>query len=111
MGLFPTDNALPISSWYCDPKDTALLDLLPFLDSMRFVRDVRTVLSRHKNITVPLKSPMKVTSFGSHSVSIFKYKVSDAEWATGLERAPHVGVQLKVWIEAPSLDRWLTPRP
>ncbi|OQV17130.1 CTD nuclear envelope phosphatase 1 [Hypsibius exemplaris] len=52
-------NALPISSWYCDPKDTALLDLLPFLDSMRFVRDVRTVLSRHRNINVPLKSTVK----------------------------------------------------
>lgn len=56
------DNALPISSWYCDPKDTALLDLLPLLDSLRFIRDVRTVLSRHKNIAYPLKSSMKVSS-------------------------------------------------
>ena len=40
-----------------------------------------------------------------------QYKARDAEWATGLERAPHVRVQLKVWLEAPSLNLWLTPRP
>ncbi|XP_055340002.1 CTD nuclear envelope phosphatase 1-like [Paramacrobiotus metropolitanus] len=56
-------NALPISSWYCDPKDMALLDLLPFLDSLRFTRDVRTVLSRHKNINYPLKSPIKTVEY------------------------------------------------
>jgi CTD nuclear envelope phosphatase 1 len=53
-------NAVPISSWYCDPRDTALLDLLPLLDSLRFVRDVRTVLSRHKNITSPMKLSSKI---------------------------------------------------
>lgn len=46
------NNALPISSWYCDAKDTALLDLLPFLDALRFVRDVRTVLSRHRSMSL-----------------------------------------------------------
>ena len=34
----------------------------------------------------------------------------DTEWATGLERAPLVCVQLKVWLEAPSLNWWLTPK-
>ena len=37
--------------------------------------------------------------------------VRDAEWATGLEKTPPVCVQLKVWTEAPSLSRWLAPRP
>jgi len=48
------DNAIPIKSWFNDPSDTALLNLLPVLDALRFVSDVRSVLSRnreaHRNI-------------------------------------------------------------
>lgn len=40
-------NAIPIKSWFSDPSDEALLDLLPFLDALRFTHDVRTVLSRN----------------------------------------------------------------
>ncbi|KAH9420460.1 CTD nuclear envelope phosphatase 1 [Dermatophagoides pteronyssinus] len=38
-------NAIPIKSWFCDPTDTALLNLLPVLDALRFTSDVRSVLS------------------------------------------------------------------
>ena len=52
--LFFSDNAIPIKSWFNDPSDTALLNLLPVLDALRFVSDVRSVLSRnreaHRNI-------------------------------------------------------------
>ncbi|XP_076306464.1 CTD nuclear envelope phosphatase 1A-like isoform X2 [Tachypleus tridentatus] len=41
------DNAIPIKSWFSDPTDTALLNLLPFLDALRFTSDVRSVLSRN----------------------------------------------------------------
>ena len=41
------DNAIPIVSWFADPSDTALLNLLPFLDSLRFTNDVRSILSRN----------------------------------------------------------------
>ena len=40
------DNAIPIKSWFNDPSDTALLNLLPVLDALRFVSDVRSILSR-----------------------------------------------------------------
>ena len=30
------DNAIPIKSWFNDPSDTALLNLLPVLDALRF---------------------------------------------------------------------------
>nr|XP_046170702.1 CTD nuclear envelope phosphatase 1A-like isoform X1 [Oncorhynchus gorbuscha]XP_046170710.1 CTD nuclear envelope phosphatase 1A-like isoform X1 [Oncorhynchus gorbuscha] len=40
------DNAIPIKSWFSDPSDTALLNLLPMLDALRFTSDVRSVLSR-----------------------------------------------------------------
>ena len=41
------DNAIPIKSWFIDPSDTALLNLLPMLDALRFTADVRSVLSRN----------------------------------------------------------------
>ena len=41
-------NAIPIKSWFSDPNDTALLNLLPVLDALRFVTDVRSVLSRNR---------------------------------------------------------------
>lgn len=43
---FP-DNAIPIKSWFSDTSDTALLNLLPMLDALRFTDDVRSVLSRN----------------------------------------------------------------
>lgn len=42
---FSLDNGIPIDSWFNDRKDEALLDLLPFLDALRFVEDFRSVLS------------------------------------------------------------------
>ncbi|PVV02764.1 hypothetical protein BB560_002779 [Smittium megazygosporum] len=40
------ENAIPISSWMNnDPNDESLLDLLPFLDAIRFTDDVRSILS------------------------------------------------------------------
>ncbi|CAB0019564.1 unnamed protein product [Nesidiocoris tenuis] len=44
------DNAIPIKSWVSDPMDTALLNLLPVLDALRFVQDVRSVLSRNLHL-------------------------------------------------------------
>ncbi|KAH7105347.1 NIF-domain-containing protein [Auriculariales sp. MPI-PUGE-AT-0066] len=38
-------NGIPIEGWTHDQSDEALLDLLPFLDSLRFTSDVRRVLS------------------------------------------------------------------
>ncbi|KAJ3211877.1 Nuclear envelope morphology protein 1 [Dinochytrium kinnereticum] len=39
------DNGIPIENWTSDVTDEALLDLLPFLDALRFCDDVRSVLS------------------------------------------------------------------
>ncbi|KCV69094.1 hypothetical protein H696_04509, partial [Fonticula alba] len=38
-------NAIPIDTWTSDPSDRSLMDLLPFLDALRFCSDVRSVLS------------------------------------------------------------------
>ncbi|KAH8255228.1 hypothetical protein KR038_006556, partial [Drosophila bunnanda] len=43
---FNVGNCIPISSYKIGEKDEALLDLLPFLDALRFTRDVRSVLGK-----------------------------------------------------------------
>ncbi|KAK1331606.1 hypothetical protein QTO34_009564 [Cnephaeus nilssonii] len=37
-GMGKCDNAIPIKSWFSDPSDTALLNLLPMLDALSPVR-------------------------------------------------------------------------
>ncbi|VDN97258.1 unnamed protein product [Rodentolepis nana] len=54
---FP-DNAIPIQSWFSDPQDTALLCLLPVLDALRFVSDVRSILSRNLHRDVQPLEPI-----------------------------------------------------
>lgn len=39
-------NAIPIKSWHDDMRDTELLKLMPFLVSLSYVEDVRTVLQK-----------------------------------------------------------------
>ncbi|XP_030842774.1 CTD nuclear envelope phosphatase 1A [Strongylocentrotus purpuratus] len=50
--LFP-DNGIPIVSWMSEPSDTGLLNLLPFLDALRFTGDIRSVLRRNTSLTAP----------------------------------------------------------
>lgn len=38
------DNAIHVESWINDPTDSDLLQLLPFLEAMRYTTDVKTVL-------------------------------------------------------------------
>ncbi|GAA6028979.1 hypothetical protein JCM8097_001535 [Rhodosporidiobolus ruineniae] len=42
--VFHPNNAVPISSWFNDPHDTELTDLVPFLTDLGTVDDVRAVL-------------------------------------------------------------------
>lgn len=44
------NNAIPIKSWFSDASDTALLNLLPVLDALRFCADVRSVLNRNLHL-------------------------------------------------------------
>ncbi|KAK9466920.1 NIF domain protein, partial [Lipomyces arxii] len=39
------DNAIAIEGWINDPSDLDLLHLVPFLNAMRFVNDVRTLIA------------------------------------------------------------------
>lgn len=42
--IFHPNNAVPVSSWFNDPHDTELTDLVPFLADLGQVDDVRGVL-------------------------------------------------------------------
>ncbi|KAF4567664.1 hypothetical protein EYR40_006667 [Pleurotus pulmonarius] len=42
--IFHPNNAVPVSSWFNDPHDTELTDLVPFLTDLSTVDDVRGVL-------------------------------------------------------------------
>jgi RNA polymerase II subunit A small phosphatase-like protein len=42
--IFHPNNAVPVSTWFNDPHDTELTDLVPFLTDLATVDDVRGVL-------------------------------------------------------------------
>ncbi|KAL0089538.1 NLI interacting factor [Phycomyces blakesleeanus] len=42
--IFHTANAVPVSSWFNDPHDSELLDLIPFLEDLATVDDVTDIL-------------------------------------------------------------------
>ncbi|CCD26316.1 Nem1-Spo7 phosphatase catalytic subunit NEM1 NDAI_0H01420 [Naumovozyma dairenensis CBS 421] len=39
------DNAIQVEGWISDPTDTALLNLLPLLEALRYTTDVRSILA------------------------------------------------------------------
>lgn len=47
---FQVDNGIPIESWFDDRSDQALLSLLPFLESLVGVEDVRPIIARRFNL-------------------------------------------------------------
>jgi CTD nuclear envelope phosphatase 1 len=40
-----TDNAIPIQGWISDPTDGDLMYLIPFLEGLQYVSDVRALLA------------------------------------------------------------------
>lgn len=47
---FQVDNGIPIESWFSDRSDRALLNLLPFLESLVGVQDVRPIIGKRFNL-------------------------------------------------------------
>ncbi|KAI9306640.1 HAD-like domain-containing protein [Cunninghamella echinulata] len=45
--LFHTSNAVPVSTWFNDPHDTELTDLVDFLNDLTYVEDVTLILDNN----------------------------------------------------------------
>ena len=63
--MLQPENAIPIKSWFDDPADTQLIELIPFLERLAFKPDVRPIL---KECVFNLKS----TQADSHYIDIQK---------------------------------------
>ncbi|KAM0923930.1 hypothetical protein ACQ4PT_005194 [Festuca glaucescens] len=60
---FQLDNGVPIESWFDDPNDKELLSLLPFLESLVGVEDVRPFIATKFNLRQKVAS---ATSLAMH---------------------------------------------
>ncbi|RCV32564.1 hypothetical protein SETIT_7G013100v2 [Setaria italica] len=58
---FQLDNGIPIESWFDDPNDTELLKLLPFLESLVGVDDVRPYIARKFNLREKVATAASLT--------------------------------------------------
>lgn len=45
LRIFCADNAIPIEGWINDPTDNDLLNLIPILEGLQYVIDVRALLA------------------------------------------------------------------
>ncbi|XP_062225113.1 uncharacterized protein LOC133923854 [Phragmites australis] len=58
---FQLDNGIPIESWFDDPNDKELLELLPFLESLVGVEDVRPYIARKFNLREKVATASSLT--------------------------------------------------
>ncbi|CAN0910931.1 CTD small phosphatase-like protein 2 [Linum grandiflorum] len=67
------NNGIPIKSWFSDPSDCALLSLLPFLETLADVDDVRPIIARRFafacSFSFPGRSFKVIASSSSKSLS------------------------------------------
>ncbi|KAL3480096.1 NLI interacting factor-like phosphatase-domain-containing protein [Aspergillus californicus] len=55
--IFHEDNAIPIEGWINDPTDNGLLHLIPMLEALQYVTDVRAFLALRRGEADALQTP------------------------------------------------------
>lgn len=71
---FQVDNGIPIESWFDDPTDQALLSLLPFLESLVQVEDVRPIIAERFNLRQKVAAAVN-PSLSYNNDGLFKRRV------------------------------------
>ena len=61
-----SDNAIPIKSWFNDPSDTALLNLLPVLDALRFSALIIVIIKLEFSVHEITLTPVLYFSFTNY---------------------------------------------
>lgn len=59
---FQVDNGIPIESWFDDKSDSALIGLLPFLETLVGVDDVRPIIAKKFNLRQKIAAAMDPSS-------------------------------------------------
>ncbi|KAJ7570851.1 hypothetical protein O6H91_01G136500 [Diphasiastrum complanatum] len=62
---FQVDNGIPIESWFDDRSDCALAMLLPFLETLVGVDDVRPIIAKKYNLRNKIASALQVPAIAS----------------------------------------------
>lgn len=47
MFRLQVNNGIPIESWFDDPSDSALISLIPFLETLANADDVRPIIAKN----------------------------------------------------------------
>lgn len=62
---FQVDNGIPIESWFDDQSDCALAGLLPFLETLVGVEDVRPIIAKKFNLRQKVAAAIEPSSIGN----------------------------------------------
>lgn len=62
--IFHPDNAVPVTSWFDDPNDTELLDLIPFFEGLNKVDNVLSILGQNQTFQSPVMNTVSTDEEG-----------------------------------------------
>ncbi|KAI0514576.1 NLI interacting factor-like phosphatase-domain-containing protein [Xylaria bambusicola] len=68
--MFHQDNAIPIQGWISDPTDNDLLHLVPFLEGLQYVSDVRALLALRGDLPPVKPSAIALGTVFNHGVEL-----------------------------------------
>ena len=65
--MFVTRRQVPVTSWFDDPNDTELMDLIPFFEALDKVDNVLSVLGQNHSFQAPSSSSPSPSSSPFHN--------------------------------------------
>ncbi|XP_010453246.1 PREDICTED: CTD small phosphatase-like protein 2 isoform X2 [Camelina sativa] len=69
---FQVENGVPIESWFNDPSDKELLHLLPFLESLIGVEDVRPMIAKKFNLREKIDAAVAAAEYPAEAGDPFE---------------------------------------